>query len=49
MLNNIKPTWIFLGGVLITMLWALEFDNRPRTRLIIPGLVRPCLIHQLLS
>ena len=36
MLNNIKPTWIFWGGVLITMLWALEFDNRPRTRLIIP-------------
>ena len=36
MLNNIKPTWIVFWGGLVMMLWALEFDNRPRTRLVIP-------------
>ena len=34
--NNIKPAWIFCGVFLVTLLWALEFDNRPRTRLAIP-------------
>ncbi len=34
--NNTKPVWMFCGVFLVTLLWALEFDNRPRTRLAIP-------------
>ncbi|USE33872.1 hypothetical protein [Endozoicomonas sp. SCSIO W0465] len=34
--NNIKPVWLFVGGFLVTLLWVLEFDNRPRTRLATP-------------
>ncbi len=31
--KNIKPAWMFLGVFLVTLLWALESDNRPRVRL----------------
>ncbi|WP_257265150.1 hypothetical protein [Endozoicomonas sp. ONNA2] len=31
--NNIKPAWIFCGVFLVTLLWAVEFDNRPRAGL----------------
>ncbi|KEI71178.1 hypothetical protein [Endozoicomonas elysicola] len=34
--NNIKPAWMFLGVFLVTLLWALESDNRPRVRLAMP-------------
>ncbi|WBA79939.1 hypothetical protein [Endozoicomonas sp. GU-1] len=36
MLNKIKPAWVFCGVFLVTLLWAMEFDNRPRARLAIP-------------
>ncbi|MFK0571702.1 hypothetical protein [Endozoicomonas sp.] len=34
--NNIKPAWLFCGVFLVTLLWIMEFDNRPRARLAVP-------------
>ncbi|WP_422445820.1 MULTISPECIES: hypothetical protein [unclassified Endozoicomonas] len=36
MFKKIKPAWVFCGVFLVTLLWAVEFDNRPRVRLAIP-------------
>ncbi|WP_067520113.1 hypothetical protein [Endozoicomonas ascidiicola] len=48
--NKISPVWMFFGFFMITLLWALEFDNRPRSRLAKsyhPGLVKPQVFEEL--